>query len=72
MNQWTNQETQFLQRFYKRTSNNLIARVLGRSRSSVNHKALDMGLRKIESHSDAFYSRSGNRSSVSRVSRYLN
>jgi len=43
---WSSKEKSFLKKFYARTSNNLLASVLGRSRSAVNHKGIDMSLEK--------------------------
>lgn len=43
---WTPKEERFLRRFYRNTANNLLSRAMNRSRSSINHKALRLGLSK--------------------------
>ena len=48
--QWSYKEENFLKKFYRNTSNNLLAKVLGKSRSAINHKGLRMGMGKAENN----------------------
>jgi len=55
MAKWTKDEVKQLKKLYRNNSTRVVAKVLGRSRDSVESKAGDMGLKKTKKYMKALH-----------------